>query len=131
VATRGFVDAAHHFPPTVQMAAFRCKQIFLPNCVRTGVRLNIDIHHRNIEFQVKIDTCHSDVSVHACTSCSSRLIQTNRRGVVTQLLDYYYYYIIIKNEFDEGGTVTLLLQDHLTMLPYRVKQQKMIVKTGR
>jgi len=39
--------------------------------------------------------------------------------------------IIIKNEFDYGGTVALLLQDHITMSPCRVKQQEKIFKTGK
>ena len=36
--------------------------------------------------------------------------------------------IIIKNDFGECGSVALLLQDHVTMSPCRVKQQEMIFK---
>jgi len=39
--------------------------------------------------------------------------------------------IIIISEFDKGGSVALLLQDHLTMSPCRVIQQEMILKTGK
>ena len=39
--------------------------------------------------------------------------------------------IIISNEFDLGGTVALLLQDHRTMLLWSVSRQFPNVKTGK
>jgi len=45
---------------------------------------------------------------------------TDRQG---SICTFYIFIIIVINEFDLGGTVALLLQDHRTMLPSSVSRQ--------